>query len=190
MNAYEADAYLANARSILIRLFSVSYDLEQYNEAMKWCNTGQTRFPRDPHFVRCRLYIMWMRAAEGQSPDSAWHYAEALVERTAPEKRPLAERTARVLVAGALARSQLKDSARAVLRSARTDATLDPGREVAGSEATVRVILGDHDEAVRLIQDYLTVNPSHLKGFATRTGWWWRDLQAHPKFTALIAGAR
>jgi hypothetical protein len=54
----------------------------------------------------------------------------------------------------------------------------------------MRVILGDQDEAVRLIADYLTVNPEHRRGFASRTGWWWRDLQSNGKFKALIAGAR
>lgn len=190
MNAYEADAYLANARTVIIRLFSVSYDLEQYNEALKWCDTGRQRFPQDRYFSQCRLFIMWMRAAQGQSPDSAWHYATEFLARTKPEDRAMGERLSRILVAGALARGQLQDSARAVLLGARADATLDPRRELAGTEAAVRVILGDHDEAVRLIQDYLTVNPSHLKGFATRTGWWWRDLQTHPRFTALLAGAR
>jgi hypothetical protein len=55
-------------------------------------------------------------------------------------------------------------------------------------EAAVRVMLGDHDEAVRLLKDYLTVNPHHRRGFANRTAPWWRDLQDNPKFKALIAG--
>jgi tetratricopeptide (TPR) repeat protein len=190
MTAYEADAYLANARSILVRLVSVAYDLEQYNEARAWCDRGRQRLPRDPFFSQCRLLIMWMRAAEGTPPDSAWQHAASYVERTGSDQRPFAEEMARVLVAGALARGQLKDSARVVLQSVRTDAVVDPHRELAGYAAAVRVILGDHDEAVRLLTDYLTANPSHRKGFATRTGWWWRDLQTHPKFTALIAGAR
>jgi len=190
MNAYEADAWLIDARAIIVRLFSVSYDLEQYNEALRWCDTGRQRFPHDAFFVQCRLYGMWMRAADGESADSAWHYARQLVELTPPGNRPLTERMSRVLVAGALARSQLKDSARVVLQSARTDAILDPHRDIPGTEAVVRIMLGDHDEAVELVQEYLAANPGHRKGFATRTGWWWRDLQTHPKFTALLVGAR
>src|SRR4026209_1742183 len=95
-----------------------------------------------------------------------------------------------ILVAGALARAQLPDSARHVLLRARATPEEDPSRELEGTEAVIRVILGDQDEAVRLIADYLGVNPGHRKGFATRTGWWWRDLQGNPKFKALIAGAR
>jgi hypothetical protein len=53
-------------------------------------------------------------------------------------------------------------------------------------------MLHDYDEAVRLIESYVALNPEHLRGFATNTGPWWRDptLQNHPRFKALIAGAR
>ena len=53
-------------------------------------------------------------------------------------------------------------------------------------EIVVRVMLHEQDEAVRLLQDYLTVNPEHRAGFAARTVWWWRDLQGNPKFRQLV----
>ncbi|HLQ43774.1 MAG TPA: hypothetical protein VK137_03515, partial [Planctomycetaceae bacterium] len=59
--------------------------------------------------------------------------------------------------------------------------------DLSAIEARVRVMLGDQDEAVRLLKDYLTVNPEHRKGFATRTMWWWRDLQSNRNFKSLIA---
>ena len=99
-----------------------------------------------------------------------------------------------VLVAGALARAGLADSARHVLIRARQGAgvDVDPKKELVGNEAVVRAILGDFDETVRLIEEYLVANPEHWKGFAKYTGPWWRDqrLQTNPKFKALIAGAR
>ena len=48
-------------------------------------------------------------------------------------------------------------------------------------------MLGQQDEAIRLIEDYLTVNPDHRKGFGARTVWWWRDLQSNKKFQRMIA---
>ena len=101
-----------------------------------------------------------------------------------------------MLVAGAIARkavdsrdNTLADSARRVLLRARTtDRGIDRNRELLANEASVRVILGDHDEAVTLLNGYVTVNPDHRRGFANRTGWMWRDLQSHPKFKALISG--
>ena len=52
------------------------------------------------------------------------------------------------------------------------------------------MILGDHDDAVRLIKSYLSVHPDHRRGFASGTVWWWRDLQAHPEFQRLVQAAR
>jgi serine/threonine-protein kinase len=188
-SAYEADAYLAAAKPILMRLFWTSHDLEQFPEALKWCDEGRRRFPNDPDFTECRL---WMYTTTYQRPDidSAWAYRERYLSLVPEKNRPYKAKLADILVGGALARAGLPDSARHVLVRARATPSEDPTRELEGNEAVMRVILGDQDEAVRLIADYLTVNPTHRKGFATRTGWWWRDIQGNPKFKALIAGAR
>ena len=68
----------------------------------------------------------------------------------------------------------IADSARHVLIRARAEpgSNVDPKRDLAAIEASVRVRLGDQDEAVRLLKDYLTVNPDHRKGFAKHSGWW------------------
>jgi serine/threonine-protein kinase len=189
LNAYQADAYLASAKLILKRLFWTSHDLEQFPEALKWCDIGRRRFPTDPDFTACRL---WMYTTRYQKPDidSAWVYRSRYIALTPEKNRPFATKMGDILLGGALARAGLPDSARHVLVHARATPQEDPERELEGYEAVMRVILGDQDEAVRLIADYLTVNPGHRKGFATRTGWWWRDLQGNPKFKALIAGAR
>ena len=189
LNAYRADAYLSSAKLILKRLFWTSHDLEQFPEALKWCNEGRRRFPADPDFTACRLWMYTTRLAQ-PDVDSAWIYRTRYVALVPEAKRPEAQKLGDILVAGALARASLKDSARRVLVRARATPEQDPSRELEGDEAVIRVILGDQDEAIRLISDYLTVNPGHRKGFATRTGWWWRDIQGNPKFKALIAGAR
>jgi len=188
-NAYNADAYLSSAKAILKRLFWASHDLEQFPEALKWCSEGRKRFPTDLDFTTCR---MWMYTTPNQTPDidSAWAYRNAYVALTPEKSRDYAKKMGDILVAGALARASLPDSARHVLLRARATPSEDPSRELEGNEAVIRVMLGDQDEAIRLIADYLTVNPGHRRGFATRTGWWWRDLQGNPKFKALLAGAR
>jgi serine/threonine-protein kinase len=187
--AYRADAYLASAKSILTRLFWTSHDLEEFPEALKWCDEGHRRFAADPFFTACRL---WMYTTRYQKPDidSAWIYADRYVALTAAPGREYARHLSGILLGGALARANLPDSARRVLERARAPKSVDTDRELEGYEAVMRVILGDQDEAVRLIADYLTVHPDHRRGFATRTGWWWRDLQTNQKFKALLAGAR
>jgi serine/threonine-protein kinase len=185
--AYAADAYLASATTILRRLFSTSYDLELNPEALQWCDKGRKRFPANPFFVECRL---WMYTTRLQPPDidSAWTYQRRYVEMNAPGARPFADRLSRILVAGALARTgRDADSARHVLLAARATPDIDPSRDLTGYEAFVRVILGDYDEAVDLIQSYALVHPDHLKGFVTRVSPWWRDLQGNKRFQKLTA---
>jgi TolB-like protein len=187
--AYNADAYLSLANPILKRLFSTSHDLEQFPEAMKWCNEGKRRFPADPYFTECRL-LMYTTRYERPDMDSVWIYRKQFVLLEPATNRAYFEKMGDILAGGALARAGLPDSARHVLVRARATPQEDPERELEGFEAVMRVMLGDQDEAVRLIADYLAANPAHRKGFATRTGWWWRDLQGNPKFKALLAGAR
>jgi hypothetical protein len=133
-----------------------------------------------------------MYTTPNQTPvvDSAWAYRDAYIALNPEKNREYAKKMGDILVAGALFRAGLADSARHVLLRARATPAEDPTRELEGNEAVIRVMLGDQDEAVRLIADYLTVNPAHRRGFAARTGWWWRDIQGNPKFKALLAGAR
>jgi serine/threonine-protein kinase len=191
--AYRADAYLTNAPDILQRLFWTSHDTEAYPDAEQWCAEGRRRFPRRFFFTECALWMMTTKAAR-QDPDSAWRLYAALQQVTPERAWPFESRNGQILVAGALARAGLSDSARHVLLRARVggDATIDPRKELVGNEAVVRAIIGDYDETVRLIEQYLVANPEHWRGFAKYTGPWWRDpkLQTHPKFKALIAGAR
>jgi hypothetical protein len=109
----------------------------------------------------------------------------------APAARNYADRYSRIIVAGALARTgRDADSARHVLNAARATPDIDPSRDLAAYEAVIRVMLGDQDEAVNLLQSYVAIHPDHLKGFATRVGPWWRDLQGNKRFQRLIATAK
>jgi TolB-like protein/tRNA A-37 threonylcarbamoyl transferase component Bud32/tetratricopeptide (TPR) repeat protein len=185
--AYEADAYLASANGILRRLFTTSHDLENYPEALQWCDQGRRRFPADPYFVECRL---WMYTTPGQQPniDSAWAYQKQFMEMTTPAGRAYADKYGRIIVAGALARTgRDADSARHVLASARATPAIDPERDLLAYEAVVRTMLGDYDEAVDLLQSYGSIHPDHLKGFVTRVGPWWRDIQSNGRFKRLLA---
>jgi serine/threonine-protein kinase len=194
LNAYRADTYLTSANAVLRRLFWTSYDLEQFPEALKWCDEWHRRFPSDPETIECRLWMYTTPVAKADV-DSAWAYYAQYVSRASADSQQHAflAKKGQVIVAGATARAGLADSARAVLIRARAAPQLDPHRELEGWEAAMRVMIGDEadrDTAVRLITDYLTVNPEHRRGFATRIHWWWRGLQNNPQFKALLAGAQ
>ena len=92
-------------------------------------------------------------------------------------------------MAMALVRAGLPDSARAVALRARADATVDPARELLYYEAMLRNMLGDKDEALRLIGVYLAANPQDRASMAKDESWWWEGLRDDPRFKALVGTA-
>lgn len=185
--AYEADAFVAAAPQVLWRLFATSYDLEQPVEAKRWCAEGAARFATEPNFLRCQIAIMTMR---GETPDVplAWRLADSLRARWPEPVRPFQERFDRVLVAVALSRAGMPDSARRVLVAARADRTVDPRGELRGLEAFARSTLGDRDEALSLLEGYLRDYPEHRSGFARLNSWWWQGINQEPRFIRLVRG--
>jgi len=186
-SAYEADAYLSGADAILYRLYVTSYDLELFEPALDWCEKGHRRFPGDPHFVECQLMLLHTKARDPDVP-GAWRLADETVRLTPERDRAVKQLVEHVWVAAVLGRAGLKDSARRVLDRSRGSPEIDPTREVLGYHVVVRTMLGDKDEALRLLAEYLVANPRHREGFRN-VHWWWRSLQDDPRFKALI-GAR
>jgi len=186
--AYEGDAYLTGADAILDRLYATSYDLELFQPAIDWCEKGHRRFPNDPRFVECQLMLLLSKARD---PDvaEAWRLADETVQLSPEGNRAFQRLYERVWVAAVLGRAGLKDSARRVLERSRSTPEIDPEREVLGSQAAAYTMLGDKDQAVRLLSEYLVANPRHREGFRKNVHWWWRGLQDDPRFKALI-GAR
>ena len=191
VRAYETDAYLGAADVILSRLFFTNYDQEQFAQAQRWCDEYRVRFPGRQFDSECQLWLQTAPKGIRIDPDNAWRLKDSLVKYAAAagsSRNPkIAPVFGQILVAGSLARAGLADSARHVLLEARREsAGVDPDRDMLGYEAVVRVILGDRKEALQLIKQYLSVNPTHRKGFATGSGWWWRDIQTDPEFRRLV----
>jgi eukaryotic-like serine/threonine-protein kinase len=188
LRAYEADPYLTDAPAILYRLFTSSMDLQDGVEANHWCEEGQQRFPNDPSFLECQLLVL---ALPGQKPDiaKAWRILDEDVKLYSPNERDFHRREAQLFVAMALVRAGLPDSARAVALRARADATVDPGRELLYYEAMLRNMLGDRDEALRLVGVYLAANPQDRTSMAKDESWWWEGLRDDPRFKSLVGSA-
>ncbi|MFQ5810411.1 MAG: hypothetical protein ACE5JM_12405, partial [Armatimonadota bacterium] len=182
--AYQADAYLGVAAEVVWRLFFGSFDLEQLTEARRWCAEGHRRFPKDHRFAECRLWEMTMSTIE-PNVDEAWRLYEE-VGALAPEpRREMQQRRAQMLVGGILARAELPDSARNVLLAARASFELDPTQDLVQIEAYMRVLLGDYDEAVDLLEQYAATSEDPLEAIDPDY-WLWRDLQDHPGFRKLV----
>ena len=192
--AYEEDAYLSVAPDIVWRLYTTSYDLEDFAGAEQWCQEGRTRFPGNPRFVECRLWLMTTPSADTDI-GFAWNLLDSLHLRVPDERWEAERRNAELIVAAVIARSasgdsgqrvRLADSAQNVLRRARPTREDDPDGELLGTQAFVQTILGEKDQAFRLLKEYFALNPGHRALFAKGNSWWWRPLKGDPQFSELV----
>ena len=181
--AYEEDAYLGNTVDILDRLFFTSYDLDQQRQAQRWCQEGMRRFPRDFRFLECQLYMM-TRLEDPDIP-RAWRLLAGIDSLVPAQRRQVIHLREQMLVAATIARAGLKDSAHQVIGRSRGTPELDPDHDLVAMEAFVRTLLGEQDEAIRLLQRYVAANPEHSFRVGGDLFWWWWDLQKHPGFQAL-----
>ena len=183
--AYDADPYLADVNDIMWRLYSVSLDLEDQAEATRWCRIGSQRFPDDPSFTECQISLY---ALKGMKPDvpRLWKILDQNVQQYPPNARDYRRRRGSLLVAMALANAGLKDSARAVALRARAGPDVDPNRELVYLEMLLRNLLGDRQEALSLLAQYVAVNPQDRVTIADDHTWWLRGLRDDPKFLALV----
>ncbi len=193
-SALNADEFLSNANLILSRLFYASYDLGQFDRAQQWCDQARRRFPGFPRAESCRLYML---TAKNATPDidEAWKLADSAVAMYPLAVRPAERLIHDMLVAAVIAmasgqRPTLADSARRVARRSEGTAELHKTRDPAFYGARVYTILGDRDEAVRLLKIYLAANPGKDQGFRNDAGWWFKDLETDPGFRRAVGSAR
>jgi TolB-like protein len=203
--SYEADPFLANANLTLWRLANTSWELGTTTEAVRWCQEGLRRFEHDFRFQQCRIMLYGLRDYP-PDVDSAWAVSTRMAELAPPPVRPLWEKQGLSYVAWALVRANLPDSAEAVAMRARTGPDIDPVRQVAYSEAIMRLWMAQlyesqgrdaevreqMDLAVRQLGDYLAANPSSMEGFRSdasrgRIDKWYLDgLANEPAFKRLV----
>ncbi len=185
LRAYEADPYLSDAKHVVWRLFASSLDLQDGVEAGRWCAEGRRRFPQFPGFVDCQLELF---ALPNQQPDleRAWQLLDEQLALYPPNQRDFRRRRGMLFVAMAIVRAGLPDSARRVAVRARADATVDPSRDLVYLEAIFRNLVGDREEAIRLVGLYLATNPQDRPLMAEDETWWWNGLRDDPRFKALV----
>ncbi len=77
-----------------------------------------------------------------------------------------------------------------MLERARATPEVDERRELAWTEAYMRVLLDDHDEAIELLKDFVSHNPAGIHGARGQGDdyWWWRDLRNDPRFRRVMGG--
>jgi len=122
-----------------------------------------------------------------EDPDipRAWRLLAGIDSLVPAQRRQVIHLREQMLVAATIARAGLKDSAHQVIARSRGTPELDPDHDLVAMEAFVRTLLGEQDEAIRLLQRYVAANPEHSFRVGGDLFWWWWDLQKHPGFQAL-----
>jgi eukaryotic-like serine/threonine-protein kinase len=187
--AYDQDAFLSNIDIIVWRLFTLSFDDAQFTEATHWCEVGGKRFPADPRFLECQLYLQGTKAV---TPDVAlaWKLADSVVKLTPESSRRFADANTRLSVAAVLARAGLADSAKHVIASVRAPSDVDPTRDLEYNRAFAWTLLGDKSAAIKSLAIYLSANPSAAVGFNSDNNWLWRSIADDPRFERLVVTAK
>lgn len=188
--AYAADPFLENANLTLFRQFQAAWNMGDEVEARRPCLEGAARFDGDYRFAQCRLMMMALPNQE-PSVDSAWTLAARWTEFSPTAVREVERHRSGLYVAMALVRAGQPDSARAVAVRHRAQPEVDPLRETALLESVLRTWLGDEDEAVSLLTQYLAANPGADEGFrnglaSNSLPWYQSALADNPRFRSLL----
>ncbi len=188
LKAYETDPYLTDVNRTLWRLVQASNDLNDEPDARKYCNEGAARFPEDFRFTECKLWLLTLPSETKPTPKDIWAAYDAFVKASPPNVVPFHKLKGGMLASIALIRAGLPDSARATAVRSRGGTDVDPPRELAYLEAIVRAQLGDKDEAFRLLNLYLAVNPQLRATAGQDESWWFQDLKSDSRWDALKRG--
>ena len=184
--AWNADAFLSNAQTVLNRLVLASYDLEDWTKANRWCDEMQRRYPASAQAPRCQLYLMTSRAKE---PDVAlaWKLADSIAAMAPKPAQQFERFKSDLLVAGVLARAGQNDSAKRVVDRSRGNPEVDPNLELPQYAAFVSVLRNDTTAALANLKVFLSKDDDRRKAIQAYVGWWYRPIEKAPGFQKLIA---
>lgn len=182
LRAYQEDAFLAEAKSIIILLAGNSLELEEFDDALGWAQEGRRRFPDAVDFPAIELGIL-TQAGEPNA-GHAWELVAEIKQLTSPQNLALFASIANMQVGAVLARAGLRDSGIAVVERTRSQASPnDPGELISYDEAHAWLVLGERDRALRALDTYLEANPQD-KTYIARDSWF-KDLQDNSYFKQL-----
>jgi hypothetical protein len=134
--------------------------LRRWDEASDWCKQGHRRFPDQWLFIHCRLTLLTLPAGEPPDAAKAWQLVSEIQRVTAPSEWELLAPRWRMLAASVLARAGQYDSARRTMWASRMAAKGDPELDV--YEAGVRVLLGEEQQALTLLERYAAYSPAQV----------------------------
>lgn len=175
--AYDKDAYLQEAETVIPLLFFATLGRGEFTDAGHWCAEGQRRYPGNPNFLECRLTLLGWSGKGSADIAAAWREVARLdTVALVADGRPYRL----LLVAAVVARSGSKDSAEAVVRQTRR---AFPHADLDLQEASVRILQGEREAALQLLTAFLHQHPGY-RGYVANH-YWFRALQDDPRFAGL-----
>jgi len=184
--ALRTDEYLSSAPDVLARLQFSALGAEHNEAAAKWCAEGQRRYPNDPRFFACELTTLGWTGDKPSDVARAWRVLDDAEKRYTADVLKSGLATRRLFVAAVAAHAGLRDSANAIV--ARTRAALPndvPSPSADFGEAHVRALLGQNEDALRLLERYLSSFPIQRRQVARMP--WFKSLRADPRFVSMTA---
>lgn len=177
--AHDEDAFLLESDHYIL-LCSAALQLEDIDEAWRWCREGRRRYPDRVFLTILELYIL-ASPGEPANPEAAWSRVREVERQEFPEFNvPVAE----MLTAAVLVRAQEPDSARQVLVRARSRTTEELAPYVAYFEAYAQILLGNRDQALNLLGTFLSAVPQERVTLAHDP--WFETLAGDPRFERLV----
>lgn len=189
--AWEEDEYLEDAPVIVDRLYRSSLNLARFDSAAAWCARGQERFPDDYRFVECRLNLLGYDGPERPDTALAWRLYREL-EQMDPsdaarrESRGYTPLFRRMAVARVMVRAGDPRGANELVRGVRRDVGNDRDMLVsqAYDEAYIRLLLGERDASIDLLERYVDGEPTRLAYLAHDLKF--QPLHGNPRFQRLL----
>ncbi len=183
--AWEADAFLANAQTVLNRLILSSYDVEDFVNAKRWCDEMQRRYPASAQAPRCQLYLETAKKKEWDVA-LAWKLADSITALAPKPSQQFERFKSDLLVAAVLARAGLGDSAKQVVNRSRGNPEIDPNLELPQYAAFVDGLRGDTTAALADLKVFISKSDDRRKAMAAYPGWWYRPIAEAPGFKKLL----
>jgi TolB-like protein len=184
--ALEADAFLENADAVLWRLYNGAEALQQFADARKWCQQGWERFPDDYRFTNCSMRVMYLpgrrrtcRRRGACSPG----WTASCRRRCAISSMCVVNSSSPLSSGAPVCRTAPAPCCAGPVPGSRRSSTRI--RSCCRSGPMLRFSLGTRTRAVDLLARCGGLGPEFF-GRRGQGGWFFRDLETHPRYRRLV----
>jgi TolB-like protein/tRNA A-37 threonylcarbamoyl transferase component Bud32/tetratricopeptide (TPR) repeat protein len=178
----DADAYFEQARTLALA-FTAALHAERFDEARRWCRLSNSLYPRDPRFVQCDFVLLaWV--GRSRKDVEAMHRQLLAIEGDSMPSLGSQRGLRRLMLAAVLARSGMRDSARALVASTMAGLAGGVGGSSTFPAAYVHLNLGETQAAIELLVGHVRKSPADREYVAAHP--WFRAAHGDSVFDATM----